>query len=270
VSKGWWEIDGALRRVLAVANKVPIGERSLNVGVHRLYADSVDRFLALASWKLGLGERKERALIERVVTPGMIALDVGANIGLHTLGLAERVGPGGRVHAIEPDPDNFRLLVHGVKHARVENVRLHQLAASDRKGTLTLYVSAANRGDHRTAPAAEERRSFTLSAVSLDELLAGEPRVDFVKIDVQGAEVQVLRGLRETLRRSPGTGVLCELCPELLRRAGTTARELFGCFEEARLAPHRILATGNVERVAEHEATAAAERSGYVNLYFKG
>jgi FkbM family methyltransferase len=265
----WWRAYGVLSRALAIANRVPIGRRSVKVGSHRLYADSVDRFLALVSWKLGIGEREERALIERVVQPGMVAVDVGANVGLHTLGLADRVGPTGRVHALEPDPDNFALLSRGVERAHLAHVRLHQVAASASPGTLTLYVSEANRGDHRVAPAAEARRSFTVSAVTLDVLLADEPRVDFVKIDVQGAETLVVRGLRETLRRCATIGVLCELTPELLRRAGSSAEDLLAAFREPGLAPHRILEAGEVVPIEERIAIEESERSGYVNLYFK-
>jgi FkbM family methyltransferase len=263
--ENWWRIERALSRVMAVANKVPIGQRSLKIGGHRLYADSVDRLLALMSWKLGILAREERALIERVVRPGMIAVDVGANVGLHTIGLAVRVGPEGRVHAVEPDPANFELLTKAVKHAHFANVRLYRSAASDRAGELTLYLSAANRGDHRTTPA-ETRRSLPVSAVVLDEVLANEPRVDFVKIDVQGAEIAVLRGLRETIRRSPGIGLLCEFCPALMTRAGASAHDLFSSLEG--LVPHRILPTGETTPIAEAAATEAAERSGYMNLYF--
>jgi FkbM family methyltransferase len=265
----WWRAYSVLARVLAVANRVPIGERSLKIDGQRLYADSVDRLLALMSWKLGVGEREERALIERVVSPGMIAVDVGANVGLHTLGLARRVGEAGRVHALEPDPANFRLLAHAVKKAHLANARLHQVAASDAPGTLTLYVSDANRGDHRTAPAAEARRSFSVSAVPLDDLLASEPRVDFMKIDVQGAEVAVFRGFKKTLAANPGLGVLAELCPELLRRAGTSSEAFLATLHEAGLEPNRILASGATEPVAPATAIEEAERSGYVNLYFK-
>ena len=261
----WWRVQNALARALAVANKVPIGQRSLKIGGHRLYADSFDRLLALMSWRLGIVAGEERALIERVVQPGMIAVDVGANVGLHTIGLAARVGPTGRVHAIEPDPANFELLAKAVKHAHFENVRLLRSAASDRAGELLLYVSAGNRGDHRTTPT-ETRRSLPVSAVVLDDVLTNEPRVDFVKIDVQGAEVAVLRGLRETIRRSPGIGLLCEFCPALIARAGASAHDIFSALEG--LVPHRILPTGETTPIAEVAATEAAERSGYMNLYF--
>src|SRR5207244_6919481 len=76
--------------------------------------------------------------------------------------------------------------------------------------------------------------------VVLDELLAGEPHVDFAKIDVQGAEVAVVRGLERTLSRNRAVGVLCELSPELLRQAGTDAEVLFALLRARGLRPHRV------------------------------
>jgi len=266
---GWWRAYALLSRGMALANRLPIGERSLRIGRDRLYADSVDRWLAILSWRLGIGESEERALIASAVKPGMVTVDVGANVGLHTLGLARAVGPAGRVHAFEPDPGNRRLLERAVRRAGLANVILHREACSDRAGTLRLYASAANKGDHRTVPAPEARRSFEIPAVALDEALADEPHVDFVKIDVQGAEVPVLRGLARTLERNPAIGILVELTPKLLDFAGTTVEDFFSVPRRAGLVPHRILARGGLAPVSEEAAADEAVRSGYVNLYLK-
>src|SRR5581483_7769267 len=90
----FWRAYALVERALVLLNRVPVGERAVTVGRERLYADSVDRLLALLSWKLGLGESEERALVARVARPGMIAVDVGANVGLHALALARLVGQG--------------------------------------------------------------------------------------------------------------------------------------------------------------------------------
>lgn len=239
------------------------------VGADRLFADSLDRYLAAVCWKLRLLERRERDLIARVVRPGMIAVDVGANLGLHTLGLARAVGPSGRVHALEPEPRNCTLLSRAVREAGLAQVCVHRMAAAEAPDTLTLHLSPVNRGDHRVVADDGPRRALTVSAVALDALLAGEPRIDFVKIDVQGAEVAVLRGLRETLQRCPALTMLCELSPDLLRRAGVGAAEFFAPPRAAGLVPHRLGRHGMPEPIDETAAWALAERQNYVNLYFQ-
>ena len=256
-------------RFLAALNRLPVGERAVRIDGDRLYVASLDRWLAAMGWKLGRLEAAERALIVRVVQPGMVVVDVGANVGFHTLGLARRVGAGGRVHALEPDPENFRLLARTVRDAGLSQVRLHNQAAGARAGEQPLYLSAVNRGDHRLAAGDEPRLAISVPTVVLDTLLADEPRVDFVKIDVQGAEASVLRGLVRTLARRPPPGILCELAPWLIREAGATTEECFALLRGAGLAPHRLRRDGTLEAITEPEALALAEGAGYENFYFQ-
>lgn len=259
----------ALERLLAVLNRVPIGERAVRVDGERIWTASPDRLLAALAWKTGLLERAERRLIARAIHPGMVAVDVGANLGVHTLALARAVGPAGRVHALEPDPSNFRLLVRTVATAGHAQVALYRVAAAAQAGEVDLHLSAANRGDHRLHVDAAPRARVRVPVVALDELLARERRVDFVKIDVQGAEVAVLRGLRRTLARSPGVGVLCELSPALLRQAGADPEECFAILRGAGLGAHRIQREGTWAPIDDERARRAAEAAGYLNLYFR-
>src|SRR5206468_7066765 len=163
--------------LLAALNRLPVGERAVRVDGDRLYAASPDRLLAALAWKTGLRERAERRLIAREVKPGMVAVDVGANLGVHTLALARAVGPAGRVHALEPDPANFRLLARAVTEARGAQVTLHRAAAAAQAGEMDPHLSAVHRGDHRLHPEAARRTRLRVPVVVLDELLAGEPHV---------------------------------------------------------------------------------------------
>src|SRR5438094_750470 len=110
-----------------------------------------------------------RRFIESLVHPGDVAVDVGANIGYHTLIFARAVGERGRVFAYEPDPDNFRLLRRNVELNGYRNVRPFQAAVSDRSGTLTLYLSRDNPADHRAyLPADEARDGIAIDSYRLD------------------------------------------------------------------------------------------------------
>lgn len=241
----------------------------MRVGRDWLVADSLDRLVASLGWKLGWLEGRERRLIARSVRPGMVAVDVGANIGVHTLALARAVSPGGRVYAIEPEPRNFRALATALELSGLEHVSLSRAAAGERSAPTRLHLSAANRGDHRVAAAGASRASIEVAGVALDDLLEGEPRVDFVKIDVQGGEAAVLRGMVRTLARSPDLTLLCELCPRLLEQAGSSFESFFAPLAEAGLAPRLVDAQGGLRAVDPEQAWSRAVRSGYLNVAFR-
>lgn len=152
-------------------------------------------------------------------------VDVGAHVGYYTLLAAKAVGDGGRVYAFEPDPGNFALLVRNVELNGFRNVVLENKAVAARPGARRLYLSPNNSGDHRLEVPGEGRASVEVEAVCLDEYLAGR-RVDFVKIDTQGAEAEVLLGMKGTILANRHLVMLVEFWPYGLSCFGSTGREL--------------------------------------------
>jgi FkbM family methyltransferase len=168
----------------------------------------------LGAWLEGLRLRRQGDLsfriLEALVKPGDSVLDIGASTGLYTFELARLVGPSGRIHAIEPDPLSVARL-ENMRHGR-PNITVYPVALSDRKGVATLHV-----------PMVRGRRIAALSSLSvpswragidhqavavvlepLDSILPADGRpVSFVKIDVEGHELAVLRGATATLRTLP-------------------------------------------------------------------
>jgi len=168
----------------------------------------------------------EATLLERAAGPGATVVDIGANVGFYTVLLASRVGPGGRVIAIEPDPTNASLLRRSAAANDLGNVTLLEAAVLDRAGTIDLYRSRTNFGDHRVFDGAEDgtaREKVTVPAVVLDEYLERERvRPTLVKMDIQGAEVTAFPGMARTLS-DPRVVLFCEFWPYGLRLAGSTA-----------------------------------------------
>jgi FkbM family methyltransferase len=154
---------------------------------------------------LGTAEPHLQRAIKKYVEGGDTVYDIGANMGYVSLTLAKRVGAKGRVIAFEPVPSNISLLRTNIENNKLTNVRVMEVAASDRCGTavirMTKNLSTASLIWHRNDPSATE---VVIRTVAIDELVkAGvfsEPR--FVKIDVEGAESQVLEGMRHTLAAS--------------------------------------------------------------------
>jgi FkbM family methyltransferase len=123
---------------------------------------------------------------------GMVYVDVGANIGSHAINAARLVGGTGAVYAFEADPDTHRLLAENIRSNGLNNIILTQTCVSDHVGTLSFYKhkdsaksSIVDRG---------EKLSATLPSNTLDNLIPDTTKIDILKVDVEGAELSVLRG----------------------------------------------------------------------------
>ena len=178
--------------------------------------------------------------------PGSTFVDVGANHGYFTVLAARLVGPSGRVIAFEPNPPVFAQLREHLTRNSLTNVTPEPLALSDTGGSLTFFVSTCltNSGLSSSVPeesafergALDSNRTIQVSATTFDEWSRTRDvgRIDLMKIDVEGAEPSVLRGMDETLSKAPPNGIICEVRPgleggeigDLLSRHGYSARVL--------------------------------------------
>ena len=154
------------------------------------------------SFAYGTYEPEVVRTISRVVSAGMTALDIGAHSGFFTLLLAKVVGPKGRVVAFEPLPANFRMLQENVRLNSLMNVRLEKQGVHSNSGQLTFEVPDAESfllagPMHHD----DERPTTMVLATSLDlYVFQHDMKVDFIKIDVEGAEDDVLKGAEKTIK----------------------------------------------------------------------
>jgi FkbM family methyltransferase len=175
---------------------------------------------------MGAGEEFERDLLVESLAPGGVMVDVGANVGYYSILAAQKVGPSGRVFAFEPDPDNFRTLRRVARSFGYKHLALENKAVVDTPGNLRLFLSAASGGDHRVYDPGDGRTSVPVAATSLDIYFAsgGSQVVDVVKMDIQGAEVAALNGMRGLLAANPGLRLFVEFWPRGLAEARSSAR----------------------------------------------
>jgi FkbM family methyltransferase len=171
----------------------------------------------------GLPEPGMMRLFKQLVQPGMVVVDIGAHIGIYTLYALRQLSGQGRVYSFEPTPRTFALLHDNVQvNGFLESglVRFDRRAVSDRAGAATFTAYAANSG-HNTLFAGEAAgETLTVETVALDEALAHESRVDVIKIDAEGGEPLILRGMARLLAGNPEIRIFVEFGPEHLRRAG--------------------------------------------------
>jgi len=183
-----------------------IDTRSRDVGVHLLHG---------GSWEANYTEA-----FKRMIRPGCVVLDVGANLGWYSLVAAPIVGASGRVLAVEANPDLARL-VHAslATNGFGDHARVFSVAVGETHGTVDLVTSPAMSGGgyiqrSRFDLTIEATPTVRVAVVPLDDLLADEPRaIDVMKMDIEGSEGFAIRGMTKLLDRSPDLRILIEWGP---------------------------------------------------------
>lgn len=174
---------------------------------------------------LGIYEPLETEIVKREIKKGDIVLDLGANIGYYTLLLARLVGEEGKVFAFEPDPTNFSWLEKNVEMNGYKNVVLIPKAVSNKTGKIRLYLSQRNRADHRIYDSQDGRQSIEIETVRLDDYFKDYGgKIDFIKMDIQGAEGEALQGMSGLLKNND-VKMLMEFSPGGLKISGMEPEE---------------------------------------------
>jgi FkbM family methyltransferase len=162
--------------------------------------------IPLAYWLAGQWEHEVEEAMRTYIRPGMIAVDLGAHAGYWTMAMSSLVGSDGRVLSFEPNPSTMARLQETSRINHLENVRLFELAASDRTGPVAFAAldderSPSSRISDDAHPAAGV---FQVDSTRLDDLWGKEnlPDPGFVKLDVEDHEVAAIRGGREMLARA--------------------------------------------------------------------
>ena len=175
--------------------------------------------LALAVSHRGGYEELEAKIMEEKIKVGSIVVDVGANIGLHTLNMARIVGNTGQVFAFEPDPSNFEILRKNVKINNYQNIILEEKAVGDKHGRVTLYQSD-HPGNHRLFPQTKQAKGeVEVELTSLDKYFIDSnlaEKINFIKIDVEGLEFSVLNGMKNILKNNKKIKILFEFMPDIM------------------------------------------------------
>lgn len=227
----------SLRRRVALPFRrrfAPIAE--VRVGRHRLCVDVRDRVIGRTVYLNGEWEPHVLSLIAAMDLCGGVCVDVGANIGIHTIMLSDRVGAVGRVFAFEPEPHNFALLQRNLSLNGARNVTAVRAAVGDRCGPCWLALNPRNFGDHRVITTTSQKRATAPAAMTpLDDALGDVPAgaIRYVKIDVQGFECHVLRGMPRLIERNPRLILTLEVFPGALADVGSSPRALMQQLSDA-------------------------------------
>jgi FkbM family methyltransferase len=214
-------------------------------------------------------ERGTRLLIPKLLGPGDVFIDVGANIGLHTLAAARAMQGVGRIVAFEPCEPTMRLLEKTVGLNGFSGiVDIRHAAVSSRSDRQQLLLEATSDHDGLSSvsrPADTHRAPVDVCCVTLDEFTASNPVVTLIRIDAHGAELDVLGGSGSLIRQNEDVALMVKFGPALVRRAGHTTRDWLSRFEALGL-EYRVIdnETGAPESWSEEKL----ERVESVDLLF--
>lgn len=146
---------------------------------------------------LGTAERVKRGVFTKKVERGNVILDIGANVGYYSLMASRLVGPEGVVHAFEPSPRNIRYALQHFEINDIKNVCLNECAVSSKSGNARFDASIDPVTQRISKDGGIEVKTITVDDYVRQTAIG---KVDVIKIDVEGHEIDVLRGAKEVLR----------------------------------------------------------------------
>jgi len=233
------------------------------------FGDFLYRYLYKVYYPLYIGykvlsDATERHLFKQIIRPGSLVVDVGSNIGVHTKLFSKLVGKFGEVHSFEPDRLNFFRLQQNVGNS--DNVTLNSSAVGEQTGVTNLFLSADLNVDHRTFDAGDGRSSVEVPIVSLDNYFSSRTKVNFIKIDVQGHELAVLKGARRVLKDNYEIQVLLEFWPYGMQQGAVTPSEIFDFFEEQGFDVYRVSKRG-LRKFSQADNLDSSDPKAYCNLF---
>ncbi|WP_371504447.1 FkbM family methyltransferase [Nitrosopumilus adriaticus] len=151
----------------------------------------------------GIYGELDTEIVKNEINPGDIVIDVGANIGYYTLIFAQLVGNTGKVIAFEPETKNFEILKKNIAINNLSNVILEQKIVSNTKGKTKLFLADSGIVGHHTNPTKHNTDFIEVDSITLDDYLDENnlsKKINFLKIDVEGAEIKVLDGAKSILK----------------------------------------------------------------------
>jgi FkbM family methyltransferase len=212
-----------------------------------------------------------RKFLLGAVRPGMTVADVGAHIGFYTVLAAKRAGEGGRVIAVEPSEDNLGCLRENLTLNGLGNVEVHPVAVGARREERAFHLTGSSDSHgFYPHPLTETVKEIRVQCVPIDEIVPG--RVDLLKIDVEGAELEALEGMQRTLASNPRLTLCIEWNPACMRNAGYDPMGLPQQLQSLGFQTIRVL-DDTENRVLRLEDALEVVRSGaapdywYVNLW---
>lgn len=263
-------LEASVDRPWVIEARVP-RMNAFDFEIHR----KADQYISGDLARENIWEPFETDVFRRICRTGDFVLDIGGNIGWYSVVASHILGNQGRLITFEPDPDNFTLLARNV--ARCPNAPATELrheAVGESLGTVKLFLSATNLGDHRIFDDGTDRAFVEVHLRTLDSLLANETRLpDIVKSDTQGSEARILKGAQGLLSAGWRPVFLMEFWPFGLTGSGDDPLALWDLLVRLDYRMYEVLETNprlmtlTAQRMKARMATdITAASGGFINI----
>lgn len=173
-----------------------------------------------------------RRVLKTSLRPGDIALDVGASLGMHTIAMASAVGPTGHLHAFEAEPRLKPVLDRTLATNGMHHVSLHACAAGSEDGEARFNVAQTigHSSLYDLGSDSLVREKISIPMKMLDSAIETDVDIKLIKIDVEGAELDVIRGAKRILSQSTDCAIVVECGPSHLKRIQVSLQDWIGEF----------------------------------------
>lgn len=174
-------------------------------------------------------------IIRNEISEGDVVIDVGANIGYYTLIFAQLVGKSGTVISFEPEPKNFSILKKNVEINNYKNVILEQKIVSRKNEISKLFLAESGIVGHHTNSSKNSKNFIEIESITLDDYtkkLNLSNKIKFIKIDVEGAEPNVLYGAENILKENSKLKIFTEFNREIIKKYNLDPDEMLSLLEK--------------------------------------
>ena len=163
---------------------------------YEMVLDLYDNGLSRTLIFFGTRELDHKLVLERELKEGMTLLDLGANIGYYAIMESRLIGESGFIYALEPAPSNVNLLKNNIKLNNIDNmIEVHQMGGSNKTGIEKLFFSAKSNLHSFVADKNSSGEMVDVPTTTIPDFCKGKRKIDFIRMDIEGYEVEVLEGL---------------------------------------------------------------------------
>lgn len=204
----YYKPSALFRKIIKPSGRNRIFSTPWGTRIEADWTDAIGRTIGL----FGVYDLALTELLWRLVEPGNFVLDIGTNIGYMSGICSDRVGPKGKVWAFEPNPLLLPRLRQNIERMPLKNVKLHEFGLSDHETTADLIIPHDFNGNAGIAYVGDKKdgQSYTIALKRLDDVIASDESIAVAKLDVEGHELQVLKGASRLLSQKKIRHILFE------------------------------------------------------------